>query len=504
MENNKKLPSTFYNWMSMFGSVMAIASLALIAFLYVFDVTREGTSPYYGIVAYMILPVGVIIGLILIPIGMSRERKRREADEDHFIPSKLEVDFTNPSHRNAFIGFIVVTAFFLIGTAIGSYQAYHYTETVEFCGTVCHQVMEPEYTTYTNSAHARVTCAECHVGEGAGWYVKSKLSGAYQVYSVMANKYPQPIPTPVENLRPAQETCEQCHWPDKFYGRRQVEIHRYVADEQNTRWDYNLLLNIGGQKYPGEDHSGIHWHIANEVEYIATDSLLQNIPYVKVTYADGRTDTYESMWEELPDSVIAESESHVMDCIDCHNRPTHIFRTPVDLVDNALYTDKISKDLPYIKQQAVYALREEYSTEDSALMSIEQQIQSFYADNYPEVADTMDTEIEQAIAAVQEDYSNNFFPYMNVRWDTHKNNVGHSKYLGCYRCHNGNMANAEGETITHDCTACHVILEQGPEGEKEFAQNDQQGLEFQHPMDIGMAWQSMACSDCHDGGGAVF
>ncbi|MCF7805821.1 MAG: NapC/NirT family cytochrome c [Candidatus Marinimicrobia bacterium] len=501
---NKKLPALYYNWISLLGSAVALVSFSIIAFLYVLDLTTAQSSPYFGIITYMILPVGVLLGLILIPIGMLHERRNRRDDIAPLIPYTFTVDFTNKKQRNAFAGFLVITAIFLIGTAVGSYQAYHYTETVEFCGQVCHNIMEPEYVAYKQSPHARVTCAECHVGEGASWYVKSKMSGAYQVYAAIANVYPRPIPTPVENLRPARETCEQCHWPDKFYGSRQKEIHRYMADENNTRWTYNLLIDIGGKKYEGSKHSGIHWHIDNEVEYIARDSARQDIPWVKVTYEDGSEEVYESMYEPLADSTIEEAETRVMDCIDCHNRPTHIYRTPVDLVDNALYTGEISPKLPYIKQQAVYALRADYTEKDSALTKIEEQIRSFYRENYPNVQDSLRAELNQAISTVQEKYRNNFFPYMKVRWDTHPNNVGHSKYLGCYRCHNGYMANESGNNITHECTACHVILEQGTPGDMEFAENDQQGLEFEHPMDIGGAWQSMACTDCHDGGGAVF
>ncbi len=499
----KKLPSLYYNWISIIGTAIAIVNLSIIAFLFAFDLVRSHASPYFGIITYMILPVGVIIGLIFIPVGMLRERRQRLTEVKPLMAS-LTIDFTNHHHRNAFIGFLVLTAFFLIGTAVGSYQAYHYTETVDFCGRVCHTIMEPQYTTYQNSPHARVTCTDCHVGEGASWYVKSKMSGAYQVYAAVANVYPRPIPTPIENLRPARETCEQCHWPEKFYGKREKEIHRYMADEENTRWTYDLLINIGGRKYPGAQHSGIHWHIANDVEYIARDSARQDIPWVRVTYEDGSQETYNSMWEPLPDSVMAASEKRTMTCIDCHNRPTHIFRTPIDLVDEAIDAGDISPQLPYIKQRAVYALRNEYSQEDSALLAIEQQIRTFYQDNYPAVTDTLRAEINQAVSTLKTAYSENFFPGMKVRWDTHYDNIGHSKFLGCYRCHNGNMANDAGETITHDCNACHTIIEQGAEGNLQFATNNVRGLEFQHPMDIGEAWRSMACSECHDGGGAVF
>lgn len=499
----RRLPSLYYNWISLIGTALAIVSMSIIAFLFAFDLARSHASPYFGIITYIIMPVGVIIGLLLIPIGMLRERRIRDRKTTSLLYS-LTIDFTNPRHRNAFIAFLIVTAIFLIGTAVGSYQAYHYTETVDFCGRVCHTIMQPEYTAYQQSPHARVTCAECHVGQGASLYVKSKLSGAYQVYAAVMHIYPRPIPTPIKNLVPARETCEQCHWPEKFYGEQETEIHRYRADETNTDWKIDMLLNVGGRQSMASEHSGIHWHIANQVAFIATDSARQDIPWVQVTYEDGSQETYNSMWNPLPDSTIATSEKRIMTCIDCHNRPTHIFKSPMDIVDEAITSGDISPQLPYIKQQAVYALRKDYTNKDSALTSIEQQIRSYYRQNYPEVTDTLRAEINQAVTTLQTAYSNNFFPYMKVRWDTHKQNIGHFADLGCFRCHNGNMADDAGDTITHDCNACHSIIEEGPAGNTRFASNTEKGLDFKHPVDIGEAWRSMNCSDCHNGGGAVF
>ena len=96
----------------------------------------------------------------------------------------------------------------LVIVATGTYKAVELMESVEFCGTTCHKVMSPEYTTYLRSPHARVRCTQCHIGPGADWFVQSKLSGSWQLVSVALNLYPRPIPTPVHNLRPSRETCE--------------------------------------------------------------------------------------------------------------------------------------------------------------------------------------------------------------------------------------------------------------------------------------------------------
>jgi hypothetical protein len=216
-----KLPNSYYNTTSFFGSLLAVFSLVLIITLLFISVFSDSGGGYLGLITYLILPVFLIIGLIMIPVGMMIKIKGDKKKEQ--LSSKWKViDLNDRRTRNAAVIFVIGTFIFLFLSAIGSYQAYHYTESNEFCGTTCHSVMEPEYTAYRKSSHARVKCVECHVGEGADWYVKSKLSGAYQVYAVLTDNYPRPIPTPVSNLRPARETCEKCHWPNKFYSNRIV------------------------------------------------------------------------------------------------------------------------------------------------------------------------------------------------------------------------------------------------------------------------------------------
>ena len=190
-----------------------------------------------------------------------------------------------PRQRNAFLLVAVVTFVFLMFTALGSYRTYEFTESVQFCGQTCHAVMKPEYTAYQNSSHARVACVQCHIGPGATWFVKSKLSGSYQVYATLFHKYPRPIPTPVQNLRPAQETCEQCHWPQKFYGAVEKVRTHFMSDEKNSPWTVEMLLKVGGGDPTHGPVGGIHWHmnVANKVEYIATDEARQIIPWVRIT-----------------------------------------------------------------------------------------------------------------------------------------------------------------------------------------------------------------------------
>src|SRR5262249_20574069 len=261
-----------------------------------------------------------------------------------------------------------------------------YTESVEFCGRLCHTVMNPEYTAYQQSPHARVACVDCHVGAGAGWYVRSKLSGAYQLYSVTFHKYPKPIPTPVENLRPAQETCETCHWPKKFWGAQLKVFTHYGSDEKNTPRQIRMLIKTGGGDPANGQPSGIHWHmnIGNEITYVSTDRQRQVIPWVQAKDKNtGRVTVYSV--KDANQSEIAKGIKRRMDCVDCHNRPTHIYVPPDRSVDNSLSSGRIDSSLPSIKQQAVAVLTTTYDSTEQAKKSIGAELQKFYQEKFPDI-----------------------------------------------------------------------------------------------------------------------
>jgi len=388
---------------------------------------------------------------------------------------------------------------FLFLSALGSYEAYHYTESTLFCGTLCHKLMIPEYTAYQHSPHARVRCAECHVGEGANWYVKSKLSGLYQVYATLARTYPKPIPTPVKNLRPARETCERCHWPQKIYGKQQRQEIYYRSDEHNTRWEIDLLMNTGSGNPAMGLSSGIHWHINPEIEvaYIAADEKRLSIPQVILkNLSTGETVIYNSTVEMLADSLKNRSEKRVMDCIDCHNRPSHIYNDPGRFINHAMAAGEIDANLPYIKKAAVQACVEKYESDDQAASRLPTLMEHFYMENAQEVWKYRRDEVNQAIRGVQKAFQRNIFPEMKVRWDEYPNHIGHLTSPGCFRCHDDQHISASGKVISRRCENCHHIMNQGPADHLTYS-NSATSLEFEHPVDIGEAWKEGNCSECH-------
>lgn len=494
------LPPSVHNRLSYAGAGLAALAFMAIVFLLILDTATGGQAPYAGIVIFMVLPAFLIAGLLLIPLGMLLEWRHVRRTGVRSMPRYPVVDLNLRPHRNAAAIFVVGSIFLLFCSVFGSYQAYEHTESVEFCGTTCHTVMEPEYVAYKNSPHARVRCVDCHVGPGAGWYVKSKLSGLYQVYAVAFDKYPRPIPPTITDLRPAQETCEQCHWPEKFFGSQQRRNVHFLADEENSRWEISLLLKVGGAEPIGEQGHGIHWHmnIANRIEYIATDAPRQDIPWVRLTDPDGQVTVFRSTESELTDEQIAAAEIRVMDCMDCHNRPSHILRSPRESLNRALLLGEIDPTLPSIKQVGIDVLSAEYDTVEAAMHSIEDGVRAHYREESPEILDRRDEDLRQAIAAIQAIYRANFFPLMKARWDVYPSNAGHVTYPGCMRCHGGLHESADGRTITTECTACHTITAQGPAGDIEYASGPE-GLEFVHPGDVGDEWESMLCSDCHAG-----
>jgi len=495
-----KLPRSFYSWTTIIGAALAFISLLLIVFLMAISLVFDRGDSYSGLITYIILPVFLVLGLLMIPIGALRKRKKIKSGEDDASEKLPIVNLNDPGQRTAVMIFVVGSTIFLLLSSIGSYEAFHYTESNEFCGTLCHNVMEPEYVTYHGSAHARVNCVECHVGSGAGWYVRSKLSGLYQVYSVLTNSFPTPIETPVHSLRPARETCEKCHWPEKFYDRKYITKRHYLANEENSEWDISLLMKTGPRISAQGLHEGIHWHINPDVkmEYLPLSRKRDSIGLVVYTnLKTGKVTTYRDADTEnqIPENYT--NQMRTMDCLDCHNRPSHNYRSPSTFFDQAMSAGKISGSIPEIKLAAMGILQEEYTTKDSAMMGIKDKITAYYAKHYPEVLESDSEKLNQAIAALQEGYANNIFPIMKANWTHYPNYIGHIESNGCFRCHNNSFTSDEGRVITNKCEICHDIKAQGPPNNLSYAIGDS-SLIFQHPEDIGEEWKETKCFECHE------
>lgn len=489
-----KVPSVFQNYVSLAGISVTLATLISIALLFLIEFTGTQEKPYLGLLIYVLMPAGLIGGGFIILVGILIEKWRRRKMSGEEIAAYPILDLSGPRRRRRFLAFIFITVLFLFATAFGSYRAYEYTESVEFCGQRCHSVMKPEFMAYKAGAHARVRCVDCHVGAGADWYVRSKLSGAYQLYSVTFNKYSRPITTPVHSLRPAPETCEQCHWPEKFFGAQMKVFNRYGNDEHNTLRQRRMLINVGGGSPSSGQVMGIHWHmnIANEVTYIATDNQRQQIPWVSIKDRNGNVTEYYDRNRPLSEDQIANGGKRRMDCVDCHNRPAHVYQPPDVAVDEAFTAGRLDASLPYLKRQAVEVLSGKYETEEQALAAIEAGLNEFYQTKYQDVYLQKQEVIKSAITEVQRIFQTYFFPEMKTNWQTHPNNIGHLNSAGCFRCHDGQHISKTGKVISSDCTICHTTIfdSQGPPEE-----NIKMGA-FKHPVDLGEL-AARKCEYCH-------
>jgi nitrate/TMAO reductase-like tetraheme cytochrome c subunit len=497
-EGISKLRELLRNPISLAGLALALVSLVNILFLFLIDVMSERHSPYIGILAYMVAPGFLILGLLLVLVGVWNDRRRRRTQTTAAASHYLRIDFGDPGQRGAVAFFLTFLIVFVMMSAVGSYRAYEFTDSVQFCGQLCHSVMSPEFTAYQLSPHARVACVDCHVGAGATWYVRSKLSGARQVFATTFNTFPRPIPTPVHNLRPAQETCEQCHWPRKFYGAQLKVFTHYASDEKNTPRQIRLLIKTGGGDPTTGLPSGIHWHmnIANEITYISSDDKRQQIPYIRVKDTQGRVTEYFAKDANLSQDQIAKAVKRRMDCVDCHNRPTHVYVPPDQAVDQSLLARRLDASLPFLKQTSLSALTNTYKTTDEAMQGIATEVRKFYSTKYPELERTKEFEIRSAVAELQRIYRSTTFPEMKLDWKTHNNNIGHFYFPGCFRCHDGQHVSAEGAAISKDCNTCHTVLSQK---EGAVASSATEGTSFQHPIDLGDL-TAVSCNDCHSGG----
>ncbi|MDH3392705.1 MAG: NapC/NirT family cytochrome c [Desulfobulbaceae bacterium] len=499
----RRISRYIYNWLTLSGLLIVSISLFLILIVFLLEFFSGLSSSYLGIV-YLILLTGIFLGMFMVPVGMLIEKRAQTRGATSIIFSRWTIDFSKKAHRNIVITFILSSILIALCGGVGTYKAYHLTEKTDFCGSLCHVVMKPEWTTYQNSAHARVKCVECHIGPGAGWYIRSKASGIRQVLAVMKNSFPRPIPTPITNLRPAQDTCEECHWPGRFIGYRETIKNYYLADEKNTPHNLRLLMNIGGQRGASLG-GGIHYHMlmAGRIEYIARDDNRQEIPFVRITRKDGSKEEFNNNELPLTKEEKSQFQTRVLDCMDCHNRPAHQFNTPGDTVNTAMASGEISTALPFIKREAVRSLDGEYASTDEAITAIASQLREFYKKNYPAIFSREEVMLSRAIDKVQNIYRNNIFPEMKVSWHNYPNNLGHREWPGCFRCHNDSMVSENGNKLFRDCNTCHLILTQDanqPVTEVDF----NKGLSFTHPADGETFDEFVNCNECHSLGSEIY
>jgi len=477
MPSEMSAPGAFRGWLrllyylgqnpiSLTGAVLTTSSAATLIAFWFYDFLLPGPPhPYIGILLFLILPGIFALGLVLMPIGILI-RRHRLLVRGELLDLYPAINLREPMVRHGVIlvSLLTFVNFIIFGTA--SYRGVAYMDSTQFCGETCHTVMIPEFTAYQGSPHSRVECVDCHIGPGAGWFVRSKLSGVRQVFAVTFHTYSRPIHAPVKYLRPARETCEQCHWPQRFTGDKFVVKTTYKDDEKNTLQKTVMLLKVGGRTWQGAvGIHGRHLDQGERIRYISIDDQRQVIPVVYYTDDQGKTIEYVSSDIQATKQQLAAGEHRSMDCVDCHNRPTHAFELPENAVNAQMATGLISPELPYIRKKAVELLKADYPDRDAAKQRIIDGVTTFYHTSYPDVYNSRRALVEQSGNSIANIYLRNIFPEMKMTWGVHPNNLGHNDSPGCFRCHDGSHASKDGKVITNDCTACHNLLaveEQNP------------------------------------------
>jgi len=444
-------------------------------------------------------------------------RKKRSWRKRLFRWPSITIDLNQPRHRRVFFLSVLGVLVFSIAFLVGSYKTFEYTESAEFCGTLCHP-MKSEFVRYERSPHANVDCARCHIGPGASFFVKSKIDGIRQVYAVLANTYSRPIKSPVHNLRPARETCEECHTPTSYKDNVIKTKQHYDNDEANTPVRSTLILKMGGWQEHTGISEGIHWHITNRIYYIPADEQRQVVLWIGVEQEDGSLKEYfardmlNMAWSSFVEEARKEGRVRLMDCIDCHNRTAHYIPSPEEIVDEAISVGLISRDLPFIRAKAVEVLKQSYDSEAEAHQAIDS-LTDFYRVGYADIYSTRRPELELSLEKLKEIYDSTNFPDMGLNWQTNPNNERHRPSPGCFRCHDGKHVNVdragnELEVISVKCNLCHtvpivgrgddmlveapVIVGNVPESHSDFRWT----IEHRSTTKV----QEQACYDCHGQG----
>jgi len=474
MKSRDWLSSIVYlsnNWISFIGVLVVTTSTIFWLFLLPTTLRGEATNPYLGILSYMGVPAAFVLGLLLIPLGIAwthRRELRRGQYPSAFPPLSLQ----NPALRRLLIFIGAITFVNLVIASQGTYAAITYMDQPQFCGQTCH-VMKPEFTAYQGSPHSRVECVTCHIGAGAGWFVRSKLGGVGQVFAVAFNTYPRPIPTPVHNLRPARETCETCHWPQKYAEDRLRVIPKFAEDQANTLTKTVMLVKIGGGNH-GIGIHGTHLGPGVRIRYGHSDEARQVIPWVEYSNQNtGRRTAYLAPGAKPGGSGLTIRE---MDCMDCHNRPAHSYSLPERAIDDAMTGGSISTSLPFAKKTSVALAKGSYASEADAAMQIPAAFVKYYRETWPAVYAKQPQDVTRSAQGVLAVYKRNVFPAMKVTWGIYPENVGHTDSPGCFRCHDEQHVAASKKTITQDCNACHNVLavdEPAPKILTELGMDDQ-------------------------------
>lgn len=499
-----------------FGLLLFLIGFGASAFALVVDLFAEHRSPYQGLLTFGLYPTVMAVGVALALLGLFLARRKRRRSEDITEPTDTQVELAARRHRRILAVMSLFGLVLVMLSLVGAFRAYEYTESEEFCGALCHDPMAAQFTAYSDSPHSRIECVECHVGPGPRGYIEAKVSGLRQVWEVLTDTIPRPIRAHREKLPQAADSCEHCHSSERPIGVVLLDRTRFGYDPRSSELFLRVVLHVGGGgRSSQEPANGIHWHAdpRNRVWFKATDERELEIPWVRVERADGSETVYQRVASEASESGGIDGESRgeaafasaeslanvppsLMDCIDCHNRPTHRFYTPDRAVDQAIAHGRVERSLPWIKRFAVLAAGREWATREAALAGIGPEMREHYEDHLPTVLRDRESSVSAAAGVVGDLWARSHFPEFAIDSRTYPDHAGHKRFPGCFRCHDGKLVSADGRTIPNDCGLCHDFFQRDPAtGSLQAIAADAGVL---HPFK-DPAHTEVGCWNCHDG-----
>jgi len=456
------LPRLTANWITLLGSVIAATSGFAILVLLIIEIFTSRANPYLSVFVVVLLPAMFALGLLLIPIGLYVDRRRGRGPGDA-LQLAFETVLKDRTARRRLLFFALATIINVALISIAGQKTISYIDSAKFCGTTCHPALQPEWDAWNRSPHSNVACVECHIGPGAISEAKAKWNGLHELYSFLTSKYDRPIVADADQLLPAKQTCEQCHAPKRFWPDRIKMFPHYTLDKDNTPKFNAMLLHIGGLNPRTQQYEGIHWHANpdNEVKFEFLDSERTKIGRITV-FTKGRI-----VAEYLPAGTPQKALGvRTMDCIDCHNRPTHIFaETPKQAIDRALYLGALDAKMPFIAQVSVELLSQTSQPREGAEERFRTALAAAYQKEHPEVKPDP-AKLTEAASLLARIYLNNVYPAMNLGWNAHRSNLGHHaegvNNPGCFRCHDrereATQADGRKKKLGQECDTCHTGL----------------------------------------------
>lgn len=456
------------------GAILATVLFPALLVSLVIDHQGLIAQPLFGFIVYLVLGPLFVLGLLMILLGLFFFRGKEEISR--FTYQYLKDHFTAPEKflwvRNLVVAATLITVFNLIFIGMITYSGHRYTESIAFCGALCHASMAPQHTSHQLSTHSQVLCVECHIGPGLGRLVKGKTFAAREIGLTLLGNYERPIASPLEHLRPSKENCRTCHRSELLYGEKLRVITSYRPDAQNTPLFTVLLMKTGHHGRPETEARNIHWHVApgRTVSYLHHDRERQEISEVRVSQEDGSELIFRRQSQTETDGKPVEKELQAgagrqgvhswrgMDCVDCHNRASHGHFTAAEAVDRKILNGAIPAELPFSKRQSLAAIARPYASATEAEIAIATRLESWYRENLPELTGRKPELLHQAVAGARQAWRENVFPAMGVGWETYQDFLGHRNDSGCFRCHNPEMRSKDGRTIPNRCDLCHLIL----------------------------------------------